>query len=272
MESYRVEASGSGDVEEKMIEYERKVPFRGFSSKHLFPNEPPFKRGDGVWPDTPGCSASDIALLSKEGLLLPAGWRWAGLWRAQTGPGTDAEGWMYAFNWGVGSYAASGQANHFVRRRLWSRTRTCVAGERTHQGSADECESPAIVISMKEEEEQDAAQAHSASAPAVPPSQDSGENWWWWHRQSALRLLKSRNAKERIRQGGGGAGRPDAGVEDEEDEAMQLLQNRARGKAVTVMSNCDAHTHTHTHTHTHAHTHTYTHTHEHTNTRTHANR
>jgi hypothetical protein len=53
-------------VEERIIEYERKLPFKGFASRHLFPNEPQFKRGDG----------SGLALLSKEDLLLPAGWTW----------------------------------------------------------------------------------------------------------------------------------------------------------------------------------------------------
>jgi hypothetical protein len=42
-----------------------KVPFTDFSASHLFPNEPKFKRGD----------QTDLALASKEDLMLPAGWR-----------------------------------------------------------------------------------------------------------------------------------------------------------------------------------------------------
>ena len=212
------------------------VPFRGFSAKHLFPNEPPYKRGGG----------SDVALLSKEGLLLPAGWRWAGEWRADRDAGTDADGWMYAFNWGVGAYAPSAQANHFVRRRIWSRTRVCVAGERAREAGAgglapaDSGASPlaTVVISLKqEEEEEEEDEEECRRAPAVPAGEPSGD--WWWHRQRVLRLLKSRNA--RIREGAG-AGAHSAAVRSHgaDDAAVELLQNQARGKPVTVISNFDA--------------------------------
>jgi hypothetical protein len=67
MQKYTLDAEeGTGPVEERIIEYERKLPFKEFASRHLFPNEPQFKRGDG----------SGLALLSKEDLLLPAGWTW----------------------------------------------------------------------------------------------------------------------------------------------------------------------------------------------------
>lgn len=109
-------------VDERMIEYERKVPFKGFSARHLFPNEPKFKRGDG----------HDLALASKEDLMLPAGWRWKEDWVVVTGAvanarGTDKDGWMYAFNWGS-EYSASAKMSHCVRRRIWQRTRERVAG------------------------------------------------------------------------------------------------------------------------------------------------
>ena len=82
---------GTGPVEERIIEYERKLPFKGFASRHLFPNEPQFKRGDG----------SGLALLSKEDLLLPAGWTWLdGDWcERANASGSERDLWMYAFNW-----------------------------------------------------------------------------------------------------------------------------------------------------------------------------
>jgi hypothetical protein len=45
-----------------------KVPFTDFSARHLFSNEPKFKRGD----------QTDLALASKEeeDRMLPAGWWW----------------------------------------------------------------------------------------------------------------------------------------------------------------------------------------------------
>ena len=111
---------GTGPVEERIIEYERKLPFKGFASRHLFPNEPQFKRGDG----------SGLALLSKEDLLLPAGWTWLdGDWGVVIGAranasGTDRDGWMYAFNWvGDNGYGAIGGMKDCVRRRIWTRKR-----------------------------------------------------------------------------------------------------------------------------------------------------
>jgi len=115
---FTLDASASAEpVEERIVEYERKIPFKGFSASHLFPNEPKFKRGD----------QSDVALTSKEGLMLPVGWTWAHDWSVATGAianskGTDKDGWMYAFNWGS-EYAASAKLTHCVRRRIWHRTR-----------------------------------------------------------------------------------------------------------------------------------------------------
>lgn len=130
MQNYTLDAadpssSGLGDgggapVEERIAEFERKVPFKGFKPSHLFPNEPNFRRGDG----------SGLALLSKEDLLLPAGWSWLDDdWSVLTGPssnaaGTDQDGWMYAFNWaGDDGYAASGGMTDCVRKRIWIRRR-----------------------------------------------------------------------------------------------------------------------------------------------------
>ena len=74
MERYTLDAGergGDGEpVEERIIEYERKIPFRGYAASHLFPNEPLFKRGDG----------SGLAISSKEDLLLPVGWIWDDDW------------------------------------------------------------------------------------------------------------------------------------------------------------------------------------------------
>ncbi len=120
-ERYTKDATPGGEqsVEEKIIEFERKLPFKGFHANHLFPNEPKFRHGDG----------NGIAVASKEDLLLPGGWAWADEWRVLNGAsanesGTDAEGWMYAFNWGS-EYAASASMTHCVRQRIWSRIRTC---------------------------------------------------------------------------------------------------------------------------------------------------
>jgi hypothetical protein len=62
--------------------------------------------------------------------MLPAEWRWLDDgWSLLTGsranePGTDKDGWMYAFNWvGENCYAASGGMRDCVRRRIWIRTR-----------------------------------------------------------------------------------------------------------------------------------------------------
>ena len=128
MQRYTLAADGhegTEPVEERIIEYERKLPFKGYSSGHLFPNEPKFKRDDG----------SGLALLSKEDLLLPAAWTWLdGDWCLVTGTqanasGTDSDGWMYAFNWGAG-YSATGGMKDCVRRRIWSRTRVLSTGAR----------------------------------------------------------------------------------------------------------------------------------------------
>ena len=74
MEQYTLDAGekrGDGEpVEEIIIEYARKVPFKGYAASHLFPSEPLFKRGEG----------SGLAISSKEDLLLPVGWRWDGDW------------------------------------------------------------------------------------------------------------------------------------------------------------------------------------------------
>ena len=114
---------GKGPVEEMIVEFERKVPFRGFSPSHLFPNEPNFRRGDG----------SSLALSSKADLLLPAGWTWLDDdWSILTGcranaSGTDEDGWMYAFNWaGESGYAASGGMKDCVRKRIWIRRRAAL--------------------------------------------------------------------------------------------------------------------------------------------------
>ena len=83
-------------AEEQIIEFERRIPFKGFKASHLFLNEPNFRYGDG----------NGVALASKEDLLLPDGWKWADEWHVLKGSsvnqsGTDSDGWMYAFNWGV---------------------------------------------------------------------------------------------------------------------------------------------------------------------------
>jgi hypothetical protein len=106
------------NVEETVVEYQRKIPFKGFSARHLFPNEPALKRGN-------------VALASKEDLVLPDCWRWKDDWCVVTGsaanaPGTDKDGWMYAFNWGS-DYAASAKMTDCIRRRIWKRTRERVA-------------------------------------------------------------------------------------------------------------------------------------------------
>ena len=116
-------------VEERLIEFERKVPFKGFAAAHLFPNEPnlKFKRWDGD-------SWSGLALSAKEDLMLPTGWTWIESdWSVLVGSrananGTDADGWMYAFNWTEeNSYTASGGMTDCVRRRVWVRRRARAA-------------------------------------------------------------------------------------------------------------------------------------------------
>ena len=115
-------AGQDGPVEERVIEYERKIPFKGFKGSHLFPNEPNFRRGDDA------CLEGNVVLASKEDLLLPDGWRWVDDdWSVIKGSranksGTDNDGWMYAFNW-TAEYAVRGGMNHFVRRRIWVRRR-----------------------------------------------------------------------------------------------------------------------------------------------------
>jgi len=80
--------------------------------------------------DTKTGDGSGLALASKEGLKLPADWRWLDdRWSVLTGSranerSTDKDGWMYAFNWvGENCYAASGGMKDCVRRRIWIRTR-----------------------------------------------------------------------------------------------------------------------------------------------------
>jgi hypothetical protein len=110
-------------ADEKIIEFERRIPFKGFKASHLFLNEPNFRYGDG----------NGIVIESKEDLRLPDGWKWADEWHVLKGyqanqSGTDPDGWMYAFNWGI-AYAGSFSMTHWhcVRRRIWSRHRTCAA-------------------------------------------------------------------------------------------------------------------------------------------------
>ena len=59
-----------GPVEEIIIEYQRKVPYKGFSENYLFPNETRYRRHDN------SIEGGGVAIASKEDLLLPAGWRW----------------------------------------------------------------------------------------------------------------------------------------------------------------------------------------------------
>jgi hypothetical protein len=118
VERYTLDVDKSGAEEEKIIEFERKIPFKGFKASHLFPNEPNFRYGDG----------NGLALASKEDLLLPDGWKWVNEWHVLKGSsanqsGTDSDGWMYAFNWGI-EYAGSSSMTHCVRQRIWSRIRT----------------------------------------------------------------------------------------------------------------------------------------------------
>ena len=128
MQRYTVDADAhdgaGGPVEERIIECERNLPFKGFAPGHLFPNEPNFRRGDG----------SDLALRTKEDLLLPAAWTWLdGDWSVLTGArantsGTDSDGWMYAFNWaGDDRYVSRGGLKECVRRRIWIRRRVPLA-------------------------------------------------------------------------------------------------------------------------------------------------
>jgi hypothetical protein len=117
----RIPQSVCSHAEEKIIEFERRIPFKGFKASHLFLNEPNFRYGDG----------NGLALASKEDLLLPDSWKWDDDWHVLKGSsanqsGTDPDGWMYAFNWGI-AYAGSFSMTHCVRRRIWSRRRTCTA-------------------------------------------------------------------------------------------------------------------------------------------------
>ena len=121
---------GCARAEERIIEFERKLPFQGFKASHLFPNEPNFRYGDG----------NGIGLASKEDLLLPDGWKWADAWLVLKGSsanqsGTDSDGWMYAFNWGT-EYAGSSSMTHCVRQRIWSRIRTTAS---TLRNGHEEC-------------------------------------------------------------------------------------------------------------------------------------
>ena len=129
---------GCAHAEEKIIEFERKIPFKGFKASHLFQNEPNFRYGDG----------NGLALASKEDLLLPGSWEWADEWHVIKGSsanqsGTDSDGWMYAFNWGI-EYAGSSSMTHCVRQRIWSRIRTCTA-----KLTQKEVESGVINLSLK---------------------------------------------------------------------------------------------------------------------------
>lgn len=47
-------------VEESIIEYERRLPFKSFTHKYLFPNEPNFRNGD----------SSNLALEKKDDLII----------------------------------------------------------------------------------------------------------------------------------------------------------------------------------------------------------
>ena len=121
---------GCANMVEKIIEFERKLPFNGFKASHLFPNEPNFRHGDN----------DGLALASKEDLLLPAGWAWVDEWHVLKGSsanqsGTDSDGWMYAFNWGI-EYAGSSSMMHCVRQRIWSRIRTTAS---TLRNGHEEC-------------------------------------------------------------------------------------------------------------------------------------
>ena len=80
---------------------------------------------------------------------MPDGWKWASdEWHVLKGSsanqsGTDSDGWMYAFNWGI-EYAGSSSMTHCVRQRIWSRIRTCTA-----KVTQKEVESGVINLSLK---------------------------------------------------------------------------------------------------------------------------
>jgi hypothetical protein len=189
VERYTIDADTSGgeqNVEEKIIEFERKLPFKGFSASHLFPNEPNFKHRDG----------NGLALASKEDLLLPTGWIWADEWHVLQGTsanqsGTDTDGWMYAFNWGS-EYAASPTMTHCVRQRIWSRTRACTSVAKFTQ---EEIESAVLSLSLKSAAAEasrevdcaaDDGKGKQAAKETMPSGEDSAE-------LAALRELFEKN-------------------------------------------------------------------------------
>jgi 5-methylcytosine-specific restriction endonuclease McrA len=108
-------------VTERIIEYERRLPFKNFTNKYLFPNEPNFRNGD----------SSNLALQTKDDFALLAGWKWIdNEWSVLIGveansSGTDNNGWMYAFNWaGDNGYSSKCNMKDLVRKRIWIRRRT----------------------------------------------------------------------------------------------------------------------------------------------------
>jgi 5-methylcytosine-specific restriction endonuclease McrA len=107
-------------ITERIIEYERRLPFKNFTNKHLFPNEPNFRNGD----------SSNLALQAKDDFALLAGWKWIdNEWSVLMGTeanssGTDNNGWMYAFNWaGDKGYSSKCNMKDLVRKRIWIRRR-----------------------------------------------------------------------------------------------------------------------------------------------------
>ena len=53
---------------------------------------------------------------------LSAGWQWSSDWQVKlTGQPCGDDGWSYSWNFGAPNYGPKCLANHFVRRRLWTR-------------------------------------------------------------------------------------------------------------------------------------------------------
>lgn len=125
MEKSKNEGCSSNEVVEHMYENQRYFGMFGFSTRLLPTDRKP-------WTDAAGYGYSSLANRALPTTDSIHFWRWVSPWKLQVNENTDDKGWMYAFDFPEfdDNRNDNGCSNkkgiqHFVRRRRWTRKRTC---------------------------------------------------------------------------------------------------------------------------------------------------
>ncbi|KAJ3092149.1 hypothetical protein HK100_007009 [Physocladia obscura] len=83
-----------------------------FGAAGLLPTDPP------AWSTVTGAAAFD-----RMSFPVPSGWEWATDWAVDLRHDVDADGWCYAVSFRAREWSGSPAPSHYVRRRIWIRTR-----------------------------------------------------------------------------------------------------------------------------------------------------